>query len=212
MLLMILLCVLGSNNLFAKDNDFASWIDASATKSWRSTTLGFMGEFYTRENSSTLERTSLGLKGEYTLAKWLYAGGGYLLMNYKRPGYMELRNRFYFQLEPVWRIAKFEVSLRERVQVTLFPETRTNAEDSYYWRNRLEAIYTRNNKKLEPTLSLESFYFLRQTENNHLDELRLSLGAYFHISKTQTIKCYGLFSDGNIQNRFVLGLNYELEL
>lgn len=198
--------------LQAKDNDFASWMDLSASKSWHATTLGIMGEFYTRDNSTTLERTSIGLKGEYALTPWLFAGSGYLLMNYKRPGYMELRNRYYLQLEPVWHHARFELSMRERIQITSFPESRTNAITSYYWRSRLEAIYSIPNKKLKPVASIESFYFLQQTTSRRVDELRLLLGAYYHISGTQTIKCYGLISDGENLKRFVLGVNYEFEL
>lgn len=208
----LLLSIWLTTPLQAKDNDFASWMDLSASKSWHAASLGIMGEFYTRDNSTTLERTSIGLKGEYAFTPWLFAGSGYLLMNYKRPGYMELRNRYYFQLEPIWHRARFEISMRERVQITNFPESRTNALATYYWRNRLEAIYAIPNKKLEPVASVETFYILQQTTSRRVDELRLSLGAYYHISRTQTIKCYGLISDGESLNRFVIGINYEFEL
>ena len=72
----------------------------------------------------------------------LNAGGGYLLMNFNRPGFNELRDRFYFQVEPSWHLSKFLFSFRERLQITLYPETRTNEPDAYYWRNRFESLHS----------------------------------------------------------------------
>ena len=210
--IILLLTITGVNNLFAKDKDFGVWLDLAATRKIRSATIGLMGEFYTLNNSSSIERTSVGLKGDYSFLPFLSAGVGYLLMNYKCHGYNELRDRFYFQVEPSWHLSDFFFSFRERLQITLYPETRTTEPNAYYWRNRFEACYKNSEWKLEPLINIESFYLLRGMDRKSFDEFRFALGANYHLTKNQNIKFYGMYADETDLNRCILGIAYDIKL
>ena len=211
-ILIMLLITSTFGNADAKENDFGIWIDMAAIKKIHSATFGLLGEFYTRNNSNSIERTSIGLKGDYSFFPWLSAGAGYLFMNFKRPGYMELRNRYYFQVEPSWHSSRFYFSFRERLQVTLFPETRTNASATHYWRNRFEACYRNSEWKFEPLIDLESLSLLNGADLKYCDELRILLGSNYHITNNQKIKFYGMLTTGASQDRFIVGIAYEIKL
>lgn len=208
----LLLCFHGAGNLHAKETDTRTWIDLFATKTFRSTTLGLIGEIYTMNNNSTLERTSIGVKGDQEIFHWLSTGAGYVLLNFNHQVYHELANRFYFQAEPRWHFSRFHFSLRERMQITLFPNSRTGETDSYYWRNRLEAVFRNGTKKISPLASLESLYLLNNLDINPFTEFRVTLGANYLMDKNHYFKFYGMFTDGTHLNRYILGLMYNLKL
>lgn len=85
--------LIGLNELTAKEKDSGIWIDYSAVKKIGSATFGILGEFYTIDNSSKIDRISLGLKGDYQFLPWLSAGTGNVLINFYRIGYTELADR-----------------------------------------------------------------------------------------------------------------------
>jgi hypothetical protein len=199
-------------NLTAKENDFGVWFDYSATKKVRSATFGLLGEFYTFDNSSKVDRLSFGLKGDYQFLPWLSAGAGYVLINFYRVGYTELADRIYFQVEPSWHHSDFYFSFRERMQITLFPETRTNALNSYYWRNRLEIVYKHNATKIEPLTDLESLVRVGEATFSPTLGYRISVGLNYHPTANQKIKFYGMLTDGSIVCQYILGVTYEIKL
>ena len=211
-LLLFLLQFSAISNSFAKDFDTGAWIDLAATKKIHAVTFGLIGEYYFSENISTIERTSIGLKCDGQLFPWLSAGAGYLLMNFKRPGYLELRNRYYFQMEPSWHLSKFYFCFRERMQATFFPETRSATPDNYYWRNRFEVCYENESWKIQPLIDLESFYLLKELNVKLFDEFRFLGGANLLLSKNQKLKCYGMYSKGTLLNRFIIGVAYDIRL
>ncbi|MCE1199278.1 MAG: DUF2490 domain-containing protein, partial [Marinilabiliales bacterium] len=104
--------------LSAKDRDTGTWLDLTVSKKVGKTIIGCTGEFYTRSDNSSIDRTSIGLKAEYPLLPWLNGCLGYTLMNYKKPGYLELRDRFYGHLESFVHYKGFIFSLRERFHLT----------------------------------------------------------------------------------------------
>ena len=208
----LLFNLFGITGISAKKNDFGVWIDYSATKKICSVSFGFLGEIYTRDNSSKMDRVSFGLKGDYQFLPWLSAGTGYVLINFYRDGYNELADRLYFQLEPSWHNSDFYFSFRERMQMTLYPETHTNAPTSYYWRNRLEVVYKHNSSKIEPVTDIETLYRFGDFNHSLTNGYRLTLGVFYHPTKNQKIKFYGMITDGTIVAQYVVGINYEIKL
>lgn len=213
----IVVCILlfyfsGMGGIFAKKNDSGVWLDMSASKKIHSATVGFISEIYTKNNSSTLDRLSIGLKGDYSFRPWLSAGTGYVLIDFFRTGYRELADRFYFQVVPSWRRDNFSFSFRERLQLTIFPETRTNAENMLYWRNRFESSYKENLWKFEPLIDLESMYYFGS--NNQIPKIgyRFIVGSNYYPSANQKIKIYGMLTDGSIVCQYIFGISYEFRL
>jgi len=207
-----ILTLTGVNCLSAKESDTRTWIDLFATKKIKATTVGLIGEIYTMDNNSTLERLSIGLKGDYSFFPWLSAGTGYVLINFNHQVYHELASRIYFQAEPSWHVARFLFSFRERLQITLYPNTKTAEINTYYWRNRFETVYSGGKKKLEPLIDLESLYLLNDIDLNPFTEFRFTLGANYNMNHSQHFKFYGMFTDGTHLNRYILGILYNFKL
>jgi len=210
--LLLLGIALAANAREPKKSDFGVWNDLSVMKKIRSTSLGLFEEFYTKENSRSIDKMSIGVKGDYSVAHWLKAGAGYALMNFVHPGYNELRDRFYVQAEPFWHLSKFIFSFRQRMQLILYPQTQTNASNTFHWRNRLEVSYRNPSLNVEPLADIESWCLFGNSIATHFTEFRFILGANYHLTKYQKVKCYGMLTDGTILNRFILGISYELQL
>ncbi len=211
-ILLLVLIFTGINKISAEETDTRTWIDLFATKKIRSATIGLIGEIYTINHNTSIERTSIGLKGDYSFFPWLSAGTGYILVNFQHPGYHELAHRFYFQAEPAWKLSRFFFSFRERLQVTLYPSTRTNEVESYFWRNRFEVCYKSGKTKLEPLINIESLYLINHIETNPISEIRYTVGTYYHFAKNQKFKFYGMFTDGTHLDRYILGVVYDIKL
>lgn len=209
---MLLLLVSAVTCAWAKKNDFGIWTDFAAIKKIHATTLGLTGEVFTKENSSTLDRMSIGLKGDYPLFSWLSAGAGFSLLNFYRDDYQELAERFYLQAVPTLHFNKLLIGFRERIQMTLYPETRTNALTSLYWRNRLEMTYTDSSWKFEPLTYFETFLHLDQHPSVYQSGYRFTLGTNYRLSDHQKIKIYGMLTDGTTVSQYILGLSYEFRL
>jgi hypothetical protein len=202
----------GVSSISARETDTRTWIDLFATKKIKAATVGFVGEIYTMTNNSTLERTSIGLRGDYSLFPWLSAGTGYILVNFNHRDYHELANRFYFQAEPAWQVARFRFSFRERLQITNYPNSRTGEMNTRYWRNRFETVYKYGSKKLEPLINLESLYLLNDTGLNPFTEFRFTMGSNYHLTDHQLLKIYGMFTSGTYLDRYILGVVYNFTL
>jgi len=200
------------DNLLAKENDLGVWIDLAATKKIHAATFGVVGQIYTHQNCSTLEKAGLGIKGDYTVFPWLSTGAGLMFMEFKHPGYYELKERYYFQLEPSWNSSKFHFSFRERLQVTHYPEALTFTPANKLWRNRFEACYIDPSWKLEPLIDLESLFLLKEWNLKNFTEFRYLLGANYHLARNQKIKFYGMLTESSTLSRFIIGLAYEIKL
>ena len=211
-ILIILLVIFTLNHLTAKDNDSGIWVDLSAIKNIRSLTFGFLGEFHTYEYNKSIERIAIGGKFDWQLTPWISTGLGYMLMNFVHPDANEIRERLYFQLSPEWNTSRFNFNFRERIQVTLYPEAKTKTPAASFWRNRFETIYKGNGWKLEPLTSIEALYHLQGLGLKYFEEVRLTLGANYLMSQHQRLKVYGMYTNGIVQNRYLLGIVYEFTL
>jgi hypothetical protein len=212
--ILIVLCLISfSLNGLAQKNDLGTWIDVEAIHENTSIDYGFMGEFYTKDHNKQVERVSVGCKGDYFLTTSLKCGVGYLLMNYFKPGYTELRNRVYFQSEFRKQFSNWNFSMRERMQITLYPETTEHSGSTYsYWRNRLRIEYKNIYWHIVPVADFESFYLVGKGRQNEFDEFRYSLGVSFIFAKKQKVKIYGMLSDASDLKFYILGLAFDLNL
>jgi hypothetical protein len=98
------------------------------------------------------------------------------------------------------------------MQITLYPETRTNAITSYYWRNRLEIVYKHKAAKIEPLIDVEFLHRIGDINFHPTVGYRITLGANFHPTTSQKIKFYGMYTDGSIVAQYILGISYEIRL
>ena len=98
--------VLAANAREPKETDFWGMERPFRYEKNSANSIGLFGEFYTNDNSRSIDRMSIGVKGDLSFTHWLKAGAGYALMNFIHPGYNELRDRIYVQAEPFWHLSK----------------------------------------------------------------------------------------------------------
>lgn len=209
-LIFLLLIVLKG---FSQENDWGSWMDVDVMRKINSASFGLMGEFYTKNQLQSIERMSIGAKGEYAFTPAVSCGAGYLLMNYFKTGYHEYRNRLYAQTEYKKNISRLTFGLRERMQFTFYPETKDHlSETCAYWRNRFKIEYKNSQWKIEPVADIETFYLTGKSNQNGFDETRYSAGINIKVSGIQKLKVYGLLSDTHAEHFYVIGLDYSLKL
>lgn len=208
-----LVASMASFNGFSQEKDFGSWIDMDVTHKLNSFTIGAMGEFYTKDRNESIDRMSIGAKGDYSLSPSLNFGTGYLLMNYPKGDFNELRNRFYLQTELRKYLSNWAFSLRERMQLTLYPETIEKERNAFlYWRNRIRVEYRNTHLKIEPVFDIESLCLTNKGSLNGIDEYRYSLGLNYKLTNMHKIKFYGLISKTHKAKFYALGLDYSLKL
>lgn len=213
LILVVLSVFLSFSKSLAQEHDLGTWIDLEAMHETGHVAYGLMGEFYTKDKNTSVERVSVGVKAGYPLSKTWNCNIGYLLMNYYKTGYTELRNRVYLQAEYKKRISNWAFGLRERMQVTFYPETMESSKEvCSYWRNRFKVEYRNSNWKVVPVADVESFYLVGKGSENGFDEFRYSLGVSFKLSKNQELKVYGMLSDTSDLQFYILGLAYDLNL
>ena len=207
LILSFLFIFLADNSLSAQKTDWGSWIDLSAIKKLRATTLSLNGEFYTKQNIREIDRISIGLEGNHAITSFAGVGVGYLLMNSHKNENYELRNRFYTHLILKWQLANFSFSHQERFQLTQFPHSKAKSE--YYWRNHLKIEFNPSDWCIKPFMIVESFFRLGKPISTGFDEGRYSLGISRQITKIQRIKLYGLLSSSSSENNYITGLTYD---
>lgn len=210
--LFVLTFLLALPKLYAQSDDYGVWIDLSADKKIKSGNLALNSEIYTKNNSQSLERISIGLEGDYPINSFLTANAGYLLMNYKLSDSYEIRNRFFSTLSAKWHLSNFVFSHRERIQLTRKPLPGDNVKNDLYWRNRFRVEYKKPGWKLTPSATVESFYSFGHSGSQTIDEMRYSLAGKFKLSQNQGLRLYGLWADLVNKNFYVFGIEYEITL
>lgn len=128
-------------------DDFGIWSSIAAEKKLsKKASIELEAEYRTADNAKQNSRWSIGLGGEYKLAKWLKAGAGYVFMynhdekytfhndnpakaNFGKPNkyasFWGPRHRVFADLTGTVGIGDWKVSLRERWQYTYRPEKTT---------------------------------------------------------------------------------------
>lgn len=210
--ILVLIFLFAFNKLYAQSNDLGVWIDLLASKKIKSGSLALNGEFYTKDNSKTIDRISIGFEGNYPVTSFMTFNAGYLLMNYNMTDYREIRNRFFSTLAVKWRLSDFVFSHRERIQLTRKPLPGANVKNDLYWRNRFRVEYKKPEWKVTPTATIESFYSFGNSGTKTVDELRYSLAVKYSLSQNQDICLYGLWSELVYKDFYVFGVEYEISI
>lgn len=242
-----------------------------AQKANKRTKLAIDAELRTIEGVNDVERITIGAKVDYKLGSWgekknefqLKANAGYTFMvshslaetsikdiidakndiyEYNiDAAYWTTRNRVYATLTGEYKIGRFEISLRERLQYThtnsattdetkyrweytdiiagtgeLLPETEREFKEAKHnlsLRSRLSVKYDIPNCKITPFVSAELYTKLNEWKG--YDKMRYRAGASYKINKKNSISLYYLYqdiSDIDEPGGHAIGLEYSIDL
>jgi hypothetical protein len=220
-----LLLLLSTQAIDAQSNDFGIWTSAGADKKLGKFTLSGETELRTKENSSEIDRWSIGLTADYQVFKPIKFGLGYDFIYFNDSKYSDLqpRHRANVFITGRQKVGNFCISIRERFQLSakdVSDRIKSNGtidnykvNPEYIWRNKLKIEYTIPKFPITPSISAESFYTLNNPEGNGFEQIRFILGLNYKISKHHIVELYGLNdkeinSEDPIQD-FVLGIGYQ---
>jgi hypothetical protein len=214
--LMAVLLVPHFSFLYAQTDDFGMWyelgVEKKLSKKW---SLGFEGEFRTRNNSRTADRWSAGLSAEYKFVKGLKASAGYTFLydnngeelTYKNnlpnkwtPSYWGARHRLYAGLTGSVNWNRFTLSLRERWQYTYRPEAQEKKYNFQWNEDANDNSYISGYQK-------ESV----KGKGKHVLRSRLQLGYDIPNCKFDPSLSTEMFAAGNgiEKMRYQLGIDYK---
>lgn len=234
----------------SNENEFGIWATIEASKKLnKKFKIVADAEFRTFDFVSNVERAAIGVKVDYKILKWLKANVGYSFMYTQKPestslkdiaydeeynefqeyninhAYWVIRNRAYATISGEYKIGRFEIGLRERLQYThtnsattdetkyryslgndiLTTEDNTwttetepefkEAKDNLTLRSRLSLKYDIPNCKVNPFASVE--LYTRLDEWKWHDKLRYRIGASYKINKDNSISLFYLYQDAN---------------
>lgn len=234
----------------SNENEFGIWATIEASKKLnKKFKIVADAEFRTFDFVSNVERAAIGVKVDYKILKWLKANVGYSFMYTQKPesmslkdiaydeeynefqeynidhAYWVIRNRAYATISGEYKIGRFEIGLRERLQYTHTNSATTNetkyryslgndilttedntwttetepefkkAKDNLTLRSRLSLKYDIPNCKVNPFASVE--LYTRLDEWKWHDKLRYRIGASYKINKDNSISLFYLYQDAN---------------
>lgn len=234
----------------SNENEFGIWATIEASKKLnKKFKIAADAEFRTFDFVSNVERAAIGVKVDYKILKWLKANVGYSFMYTQKPesmslkdiaydeeynefqeynidhAYWVIRNRAYATISGEYKIGRFEIGLRERLQYTHTNSATTNetkyryslgndllttedntwttetepefkkAKDNLTLRSRLSLKYDIPNCKVNPFASVE--LYTRLDEWKWHDKLRYRIGASYKINKDNSISLFYLYQDAN---------------
>jgi len=213
LLFLIFFFAVSVNSLQAQDDDFGVWLDAEAALKRGSYKVAFMSEYYTKNNNQSVDRFSVGVDGQKKLDRVFSIGAGYLLMNKNAQDGYEIRHRVYTNAFANWKFSNLKFSVRERLQLTRYPENDLESSKALaYWRNRAKISYLIPSCKIIPTIGVETFLLMNQSpEVKRLDEIRYSLATAYPVTGKSQIELYGLLADMPRLNQYILGIAYLIE-
>ena len=234
----------------SNENEFGIWATIEASKKLnKKFKIVADAEFRPFDFVSNVERAAIGVKVDYKILKWLKANVGYSFMYTQKPesmslkdiaydeeynefqeynidhAYWVIRNRAYATISGEYKIGRFEIGLRERLQYTHTNSATTNetkyryslgndllttedntwttetepefkkAKDNLTLRSRLSLKYDIPNCKVNPFASVE--LYTRLDEWKWHDKLRYRIGASYKINKDNSISLFYLYQDAN---------------
>ncbi len=210
----LFLLVLISQQSLAQETDTGVWLDASVSKKYASTNVTFYSEFLTNDNNHSIDRLGLGVGVSREMPHSLELGIGYLFLDKNKMVEYEQRHRFYSQAQLGKEIEKIKFSLRERLQVTRYPENDlTKCTSIIYWRNRLKISYLIAGSRFTPLVGVETFFRLNKVAGSErLDEVRYNVSILCSLSNTSIIELYALLSRMPEMEQFVMGISYQITI
>lgn len=231
------------------EDEFGIWTTVEASKKINKKFKAvFEGEFRTMDALSEVERYSIGARIDYKINKLFKTNAGYSFIYNQKPdetsikeafdeslgmydynvdhAYWTVRNRFYVTLQGEYKIGRFEIGLRERLQYTRTNSTSTD-ETKYRWGQNMgtdgtlsdpvlnhetekeykdtkenTTVRSRLNIKYDiPNCKINPFVsvelYTRVDEWKGCDKLRYRIGGSYKINKDNSISLFYLYQDAN---------------
>lgn len=219
-------------------SDFGIWMDAGVekklSKQW---TIGGEVGARTRDNSSRMDRYSIGLGTDYKPCKYLKFSAGYNLLydhrggtqtyhkdgsvNKVTPRYWWPRHRVLLGVTGSYGIGNLGLSLREMYQYTYRPKASGKKYDTdteewedvksksqHLLRSRFQLTYRVKHTPLTPFAGVETYH-----GEGGLQKTRYTLGSNFSLAKHHDLKLYYRYqdlrhNDDDDLDTHVLGIGY----
>ncbi|MBQ8336572.1 MAG: DUF2490 domain-containing protein [Bacteroidaceae bacterium] len=247
-----------------RGDEFGIWATAEfSKKATKNTKFVIDAEVRTIKAVKDAERIAIGAKIDYKIIKWVKANVGYsFIYGHKMSetsikeeidaelgyynknidaDYWTIRNRVYATISGEYKIGRFEISLRERLQythtgsatidekkvryereggykgewkekVTVDREFK-NAKNDLSLRSRLQVKYDIPKCKITPFASVELYTRLDKWKG--YDKLRYRAGGTWKINKKNSISLYYLYqdkSDDDEPSGHAVGVEYSLDI
>lgn len=266
-----MLTPLCNTNAQSNNDEFGIWTTFEASKKIsKKFKVVADAEFRTYDFVNNIERAAIGVKLEYKILKWLKTNIGYQFHYKHNPeeisikdtkevfdengetvllydknvdhDYWVIRNRVYATISGEYKVGRFEIGLRERLQYT-HTGAATTDETKYRWYEQIDdegndlppvldveknaetkkakhnlTLRSRLNVKYDiPNCKISPFasaeLYTRLDEWKAYDKLRCRIGASYKINKDNSISLYYLFEDVNGEaNGHAIGLEYSIDL
>lgn len=213
-LLLLISSILIVSNLFAQDvfvQDFRTRFSLSLNyKPIKEITLNWTEEARFKNNSSKFDRLYSGLGITYNAHKNFSMGAIYeFQVLQKSVDHFQFRHRVKFVVQPNVSFGRFNLSLREMLQMTY--------TDYVDWtlRSRLKLNYSFMNKHLKPYVSVEMYNPLQNVnKNNWLSKMNYRAGLEWKIDSVNGLEFYYMFEHEVTKKvgNHIVGVAYNLGL
>lgn len=193
----------------AQDNDFAIWSTFGVKHKFTpELTLGGNLEFRTKDHLKETDRWGIALNGSYQLSRIFKAEAGYEFhyRNRNEQGW-KIRQRYSFGLAASMKWANFRFSLRER-----FQQTWSQEKNELHLRSLLKVGYVPSKGMVSPYGSLEFYNSLKGDPFFDLSRIRYRGGAEWKLSRKWGMDTYFLYQWESGKNKYVLGLDFVLNI
>ncbi len=187
MLLFFLLC---TGKGWAQNDDWGLWtnigVEKQLSKKW---SLGLGGEYRWKEDITLTDQVRGSLDTEYKVWKFLKIGAGYELIadKKKKKDIFAYRHRFKIEAQASYKISRFTLSWRPRLQTTLYDNIELDDDDldNYKWviRNRFGLKYNIPKIPLKPYIQFETFNHIFSDIQPSYYKSRFSAGLEYSITK-----------------------------
>jgi hypothetical protein len=201
----------------AQQNDAGLWasfhIEKKISKKF---TVDFSPEVRLDENLAEAGTVFTEAGIEYKILKRLTAAVILRYTEKRKPDESySARQRAMFDLAYRYKIQKFNITLRERIQSQVTDDPSDKLKYVNYLRNKISVKYD-TAKKYQPWISAEIFYQLNNYRGNEIDNLRYAAGFDYKLNKKNTFGLFYLINkEVNVNDPltdFVTGISYTLTL
>lgn len=225
--------------IHSQGSDFGIWTEMAAEKKInRRWSAGVEAEVRTNDDASQTSRWAIGLYGQYKIAKWLKAGGGYDFLYDRRQqytyhadgslnkyaNYWTPRHRFHLDLTGQVNFGFWKLSLRERWQYTYRPQKtiagRYDYDEGAYDDER-KTYSGRGKNVLRSRLKvvydwrmvrLEPYASIELYNALNIEKERYTLGLDWNVNKHNILGAFYRYQnvvDDDDMGLHVLGINYK---
>lgn len=210
-LCLLLLC---AGNVFAQSDDWGQWtslaVDKKLTKQWN---VKAGGEYRLKDDFSQTDQIRGSFDVGYKPFKFLKFGLGYELIADRKPNkeIYAYRNRFKLEATGSYKIDRFTLSWRPRLQLTHYNDvelTKSDPDDlKWALRNRFGVQYNIKKLPLKPYVQFETFHRIFSDLEPGYFGRRLSAGVEYSIGKQHEIDL-GYKQD----TEMVTGVHYHMNV